>query len=391
MCVLVLGGAGTVGRLIVRELARDGVETLVADLDEAGAARVARDFGGGVATSARVDVRDAASLEKVLRGSAACINSSQYYFNLDVMGACLKSRVGYLDLGGLFHVTRQQLDLNEDFQEAGVMAVLGIGSCPGVSNVQAGWLGGMLDRIESIRIYNGTSPEEDDPLAAPYSIQTILDEIGMPPMVFREGAFVETDPLGEEETYAFPEPIGRVKTHLSLHSEVATIPLTFAAKGIRECFFKINFFGFSEAAGRKLEFLVRLGLASADPVKVAGEAVSPRSVLLELLKQKSQSAAEPAARLFRDVVTEARGTLGGKPVTLRVDTTGWSEDAPGAVAPRLVSAAPAIVGRWMGEGKLNKPGVWAPEAVVDPEPFFAEMAQRGFTTSLTRTESTFPG
>jgi hypothetical protein len=35
--------------------------------------------------------------------------------------------------------------------------------------------------------------------------------------------------------------------------------------------------------------------------------------------------------------------------------------------------------------------VWAPEAVVDPELFFAEMAGRGFTTSLTRTESTFPG
>lgn len=46
MRVLVLGGAGQVGRLVECELPRDGVDVLVADLDEAGAARVARDFGG---------------------------------------------------------------------------------------------------------------------------------------------------------------------------------------------------------------------------------------------------------------------------------------------------------------------------------------------------------
>ena len=38
-------------------------------------------------------------------GAAVCVNSTQYYFNLDVMRACLKAGVHYLDLGGLFHVT----------------------------------------------------------------------------------------------------------------------------------------------------------------------------------------------------------------------------------------------------------------------------------------------
>lgn len=389
MRIVVLGGAGTVGRLIVHELSRDGASVVVADLDGPAAQRVAREFGAG-AESSQVDVTDPKSLSAALRQADACVNSAQYYFNLEVMRGCLEARVPYLDLGGLFHLTRRQMEMGEAYHEAGVTAVLGIGSCPGVSNVQAGWLAGMLDTVESVRIYNGTSPEEDDPLAAPYSIQTILDEIGMPPLVFRDGAFVAADPLGEEEDYDFLPPIGPKKTHLSLHSEVATIPLTFAAKGIRECFFKINFFGFSEAAGRKLEFLVRLGLTTSDFVDVAGQPVNPRAVLLRLLKDRAQI---PAAgpRLFRDVATEVRGTWRGAATTLRADTTGWSEDTPGSISPRLVSAAPAIVARWIAEGRLRKPGVWAPEAAVEPESFFREMAARGFTTSLTRTEAAFPG
>jgi saccharopine dehydrogenase-like NADP-dependent oxidoreductase len=45
------------------------------------------------------------------------------------------------------------------------------------------------------------------------------------------------------------------------------------------------------------------------------------------------------------------------------------------------------VARWLAGGKLNRPGVWPPELAIDPEPFFAELAERGFTTTLTRTET----
>ncbi len=44
-------------------------------------------------------------------------------------------------------------------------------------------------------------------LAAPYAIQTILDEISMPAMVFRDGEFIERPALGEEKHYLFPEGI----------------------------------------------------------------------------------------------------------------------------------------------------------------------------------------
>jgi saccharopine dehydrogenase-like NADP-dependent oxidoreductase len=385
MRIVILGGAGIIGRVIALDLVQDTEEVVVADRDQKGAQQVAKDVGGG-AVALPVDVTTAKSLEQVLEGADACINSVNYYFNLEVMQACLKAHVPYLDLGGLFHVTRKQMELHQAFEQAGVTAVLGLGSCPGVANVQTGWLGGMLDTVGYVHIYNGSTQEETGSLAAPYAIQTILDEIDKPAMVFREGKFVECAPLSEEQFFLFREPIGWRKTHLSLHSEVATIPLSLADKGIQECFFKITFFGYAEPALRKLEFLAQLGLASTEPVEVDGAQVRPRDVLLTLLKQLPETEEKPVSKGYKEVITEVKGTEDGEEILLQASTFGgphptWGISG-GAV---LVAAPPAIVARWLAGGQLDRPGVWPPEQVIEPEPFFAALAERGFSTQLTRT------
>ena len=387
MRIVILGGAGTIGRVIALDLVQDVPEVVIADRDLEAASTTARRVGKG-AIPAGVDVTDRKALRSLLEGADACINSVNYYFNLDVMDACREVGVPYLDLGGLFHVTRRQLELHEAFRQAGVTAVLGLGSCPGVANVHAGWLGAMLDTVEYVRIYNGSTQDEGESLAAPYAIETILDEISKPAMVFRGGSFVEMPPVSEEEYYLFPEPIGWAKTHLSLHSEVATIPLSLADKGIQECFFKITFFGYSEMALRKLQFLAEAGLADAGPIEVDGSAVRPRQVLLKLLEKVPQTSQKPVSQGFKDVATEVKGTKDGEQVTLRADTTGWPHPEWGVSGGTLlVGVPPAVLARWMADGRLTRPGVWAPEQVVDPIPFFDELALRGFTTTLTRTET----
>jgi len=249
MRVIVLGGAGIIGRAIARDLVQDVDEVLIADLDEHAAKTVAQSLGRG-ASWLGVDVTAPDSLAEALLGAQVCVNSVNYYFNMEVMRACLASGVPYIDLGGLFHMTRRQLELHTQFERQGVTAILGLGSCPGVANVQAGWLAGKLESVDSVRIYNGSTQDEEESLAAPYAIQTILDELSMPAMIFRDRQFQDRPPLGEEEYFTFPEPIGRAKTHLSLHSEVATIPLSLADKGIRECTFKITTFGFANSTAR---------------------------------------------------------------------------------------------------------------------------------------------
>jgi len=305
------------------------------------------------------------------------------------MDACLEARASYVDLGGLLHTTRKQLEYDERFRKAGLLAILGLGSCPGIANVQARVLADAFDGVESIRIYNGATPDQGDSLAWGYSIQTILDEITQPPVIFRDGRFQETAPLGEEELYAFQEPIGVAKVHLSLHSEVATLPLTYGPKGIRECFFKISFFGYSEKALRQLQFLTQLGLASEEAIDVRGAKVRPRDVLIEVLKRAPQ--VERTRSLgFKHIVTEVRGTKGGKAVAGKVETIAWPHEGWGVSGGTfLVASPPAIVARYVARGSLKLTGVLPPERAVEAAPFFTDLEARGARTTMSVAEQ-FP-
>ena len=83
---------------------------------------------------------------------------------------------------------------------------------------------------------NGATTDSRDSLAWPYSLATILDEMTERPVIFRASKFLELEPLSEEEAFDFRAPIGHRITHLTLHSEPATLPLSYAHKGVQECF-----------------------------------------------------------------------------------------------------------------------------------------------------------
>lgn len=388
MRIVVLGGAGIIGRAIGRDLASDRLvrELVIADLDLEGAQKAAASFGRPGVTAIRVDVTDHAALVRLLEGAGAVVNAVQYSFNLAVMAACLDARVPYIDLGGLFHTTRRQLELDGRFKSAGILAVLGLGSCPGIANVQARVLADTFETVDSIRIYNGATPDQGDSLAWAYSIETIFDEITLPAMVFREGEFKDAPALSEEEVYRFQEPIGASKVHLSLHSEVATLPLTYASKKIQECFFKISFFGYSETALRQLQFLAQLGLASTEKVAVRGHEVRPRDVLVEVLKRSPRSERTRSIG-FKDIVTEVRGKRDGVDVSGKVETTAYPHQEWGiSGGTLLVASPPAIVARWLAQGKVKATGVLPPERAVEAGPFFRDLESRGARTTVSVVE-----
>ncbi len=399
MKLILLGGAGIIGKVIARDLAltTDVAEVIVADLNEAGARETIASAAPGDSRfkAAQIDVTDQAALVKLLTGADAVINSVQYYFNFEVMRACLEAGCHYLDLGGLFHTTRKQLQLHPDFQAKGLTAILGLGSCPGIANVQPALVADRFDTIESIKIYNGATTDSRDSLAWPYSLATILDEMTERPVVFRQGEFVELPPLSEEETFTFRRPIGSRVTHLTLHSEAATLPLSYASKGLRECFFKINFFGYSETAFRRLQQLTQLGLGDKTPVTVpvklpggqlAEVEVRPRDVLAEVLR-RSEATRRGENPGFKDIATVVAGVKNGQPLTIRVDTTAWPNPAYGVSGGTLVvGVPPAVVARWLAAGEVAVKGVYSPETGVEPQRFFQALAQRGIHTEVTITE-----
>ena len=381
--VVILGGAGAMGRITARDLvrtSRGAVEVVVADRDPS----PLRDLG---AATVRVEVADAASLARALDGAFAVIASLPYRFNLAAMRGALAVGAHYLDLGGLFHETRRQLDLGRTFERAGKMAILGIGSAPGIVNVLAALAARDLDHVREVHCLVGsvdhTHYREAPPLGFGYSADTLLDEFVLPSAVFRRGAFAMVPALDPRERIdvRFPPPIGPLAVDTTLHSEVATLPLSFATRGIREVTFRQ---GFDRDFMEKVRFLVKLGLA--DPGELAtrgdgaeaGAGVSPRQVLFALLRRLP--AATPVGRPARYEVLRAlvRGTRRGRSVTVTADCHAGPR-AGGGVGPDIdTGAPPSIAVQLMLSGEIEiRPGVWAPEEVVPVEPLVRELERRG--------------
>jgi lysine 6-dehydrogenase len=387
MRITVIGGAGKMACISVQDLAQDPRvdEVVIADLNLDQAKVVEEYIKSPKITSQKVDVNDHASLVELLKGSDACLNGTVYYTNLAVMEACLSAGVHYTDMGGLFFTTHKQIELSDRFREAGLSAVLGMGSAPGIPNLQARYAADRLDTVESIKIYDGIMPPPTDDPKFTYAVPTIVDELIMEPMVYKDGDFKAEAPLSGFEDYWFTKPIGLLPMHLSLHSEVATLPISFKDKGVKECFFKINYWGMAKAVVEKIRVLAEFGFGGTEPVEVKGQSIIPRDLMVTLLAGYVPPITEFLAppkneppNWVKEIVTEVQGTKDGQEMTFRLGTLTCKGALPTGVAP-------AIAAVWLAEGRVE-PGVFPPEIALDPLPFFKELEERGIFTQLTTTQ-----
>ena len=190
--IAVVGAAGTIGRKVVEFLQGWGAPARSLDFRYEGADHV--------------DARDVSSVARALDGAAVCVNCADYRLNLEVMRGALTAGTHYVDLGGLFHMTRRQLELDGDFRAAGLTGILGMGSAPGKTNLLAR---AAVERLAAeprrLEIWAATRDPgaAGHPFPAPYSVQTLLDELRMEPMIVADGELQAVEPLsGEAEREA---------------------------------------------------------------------------------------------------------------------------------------------------------------------------------------------
>ncbi|WP_227356556.1 saccharopine dehydrogenase family protein [Haladaptatus salinisoli] len=377
MKVISLGGCGAMGRATSHELAENGdVELIIADADRDAAEDLAAELPGEV-DATRVDVTDRDRLVDVLVDADVVANALPYSFNVDVMEACLEADAHYLDLGGLYHKTREQLELDGAFDDAGLTAVLGIGASPGLTNVAAARGASRLDRVDEVHIRTGAKGGGD---GFAYSAKTILDELTMNPVVFHDGEFEELEPLSGRETYTMPEPVGEVEGFHSIHSELATMPDTF--EGVETVDFRV---AFSPDLVNICDVLIGLNLTSEEEVEFAGAEFSPREFLDWHLDQQPKPGAVEEWKSFRvDVV----GEEDGDPARYQLTTVVESRlDDWGLKATAVWTGVPmGIAAELVGRGDVLDTGAKPPEQLLDPELFIDELRERGIEIVETRRE-----
>lgn len=351
MNVAVLGAGGIIAPAIVRDLAEsEEVEgLLLLDLDGARAEAVAAEHGGGRARAAEVDARGG-TLADALDDVDVLVNSASYRVNLDAMRACLAAGSHYVDLGGLYWMTGDQLELSDDFERAGLLGLLGMGSSPGKTNVMAvravRELGGTPRRVDVV----AAGRDLDPPLGPsfPYSPQTLVDELTMAPMAQRGGEPVALEPMQAGGTVELPDPIGRAETIYTLHSEVRTFPSSF---GCLECSFRLSL------APAVLERVRALVGGDEDVVAEAARTAVPASA-----KTVSVHRVEAEGDDSRVVRVTA--------VTRPIEAWGIG----GGIVSTATPAAAAV--RLLARGRIAARGVLPPERCVDPDDLFPELEQR---------------
>jgi len=412
MRVVVVGGAGAMGRWTVRDLTEsEGVdEVVVADLDgsrarEAAGWAAARSGSNGTAqvSGLALDAGDGEALRRAFDGADVVCNCAVHATNLPVMEACADAGTHYVDLGGLYHTTRRQLALHDRFVAAGVTAVVGMGGSPGTTNVLAALAGHDLEVVEEVEVRLGVADFAPSaaPVPVPYAIQTILDEFAVPAVTFRDGRLVEVPAMSEQEELDFPPPVGRVRVGHTLHSEVATLPLHFADRGIRSVSFKV---GFPAEFMDKLALLTALGLADTSPVELPSGPVVPRELLVHCITQTAtmpgpEAAPDDAEAIWVRVRGRRAGpsgdpalapredSLDGSPVERLAECLVRPHPAWQAGAGQLdTGVPPSIVAQFLATKLIDRPGVLAPEDAVPPEPFLAELAARNMEVTLITTE-----
>ena len=375
MHIIVLGGAGAMGRVTVRTLTEyaDIDRITIADYSEERAREVASALQSSKIEVRQIDVNDVERLSALIRGANVVLSAVEYVYNLPVLRACIQERVHYADLGGLFHMTRTLMALHDEAEAAGITAILGMGGTPGITNLLARAAVDKLDRVESVKVQLGCGDETPStaPLVAPYSIRTILDEFTKPPQVFQDGAWYPQQPLTGQEELIFPLPVGRATAIYSLHSECASFPVSFRDKGIRHVSFKI---AFPSDFLTKLKFLVDIGLGSDAPISVRGVKVSPREVLAKLLEMAPVEEVEPQDCDVLRVVVSGEANDQAVEITNQVVVLPYRRWGIGAGA--LDTGTPlAIAGHMLANGEITRRGAFGPEMCVPLAPFFQELAR----------------
>jgi saccharopine dehydrogenase-like NADP-dependent oxidoreductase len=290
MRVLVVGSGGVGAAVAAVAQRRDFFERMVfADVDENRARRAVAQHGDDRFAAAGVDASDASSVAELARAERAdaILNAVDPRFDPPIFQAAFDAGCTYLDMAMTLSNAETgeklgdaQFAQADRWEEAGRLALLGIGVEPGLSDIFARYARDELfSEIDLIGVRDGADLQVDGYDFAPtFSIWTTIEECLNPPVIWeRDRGWYTTEPFSEPEVFVFPEGIGPVECVNVEHEEVLLIPRFIDCR-------RVDFkYGLGEEFIGVLKTLQKLGLDSTTPVKVRGVEVAPRDVVAAAL------------------------------------------------------------------------------------------------------------
>ncbi|MEL0586061.1 MAG: saccharopine dehydrogenase family protein [Candidatus Thiodiazotropha sp. (ex. Lucinoma kazani)] len=380
--VLVIG-AGGVGRVVTHKCAQ--LPTIFSDIWLASRTlskcnQIASEIKGRSIHTAKVDADNVSELVTLIRTiePEMVINVALPYQDLTIMDACLETGIDYLDTANYEPRDEAKFEYKwqwayqQRFIDAGLMALLGSGFDPGVTNVFIAYaLKHHFDQIDSVDILDCNAGDHGYPFATNFNPEINIREVTANGRYFNEGKWIETQPMEISRVFDFPE-IGPRKMFLLYHEEMESLTKHIPVRQMR------FWMTFGESYLKHLEVIQNLGLDSIEPMVFQGQQIIPLQFLKALLPDPASLG--PRTKGKTNIGCIIHGVKDGKPASRYIYNICDHEACYKETCAQGVSyttGVPAMIGaKMILEGKWRQPGVWNMEQ-FDPDPFMQDLNRYG--------------
>ncbi|MGE3143826.1 MAG: saccharopine dehydrogenase family protein, partial [Hyphomonadaceae bacterium] len=339
------------------------------------------DLQGRTVKTAQVNADDVGETVALLRKvrPAVLINVALPYQDLTLMQACLEAGVDYLDTanyeapGFAKFDYRHQWAFRDKYEDAGRMALLGSGFDPGVTNVFCAYAQKHLfDEIDTIDILDCNAGDHGHKFATNFNPEINIREITARGRYWKEGQWVETDPLSQSMMFDYPG-VGPRKSYLLYHEELESLAKNI--KGLKQIRFWMTF---GDSYLKHLEVLQNVGMTRIDPIEYEGHKIVPIQFLKALLPDPASLAPNYTGKT--SIGCLIAGRKDGKPIRKFIynicDHAETYKEVRGQAISYTTGVPAAVGAEMMVSGKWKGPGVFNIEE-LDPDPFLERLGPAG--------------
>jgi saccharopine dehydrogenase (NAD+, L-lysine-forming) len=389
MSKVLIIGAGGVGQVVTHKCAqrRDIFsEITLASRTKSKCDAIAAQLGNMINT-AQVDADNVPEMVALIKKvqPKLVINVALPYQDLHIMDACLETGVDYLDTANYEPLDTAHFEYSwqwayqERFKEKGLMALLGSGFDPGVTNVYTALAAKKyLDVVEEIDIIDANAGSHGQPFATNFNPEINIREVTATCRHWENGQFVESPALSTKRVFDFPEGIGPMNCYRLYHEEMESIVKHIPT--IKKAQFWMTF---SENYLKHLEVLQNVGMTRIDEVEYNGQKIVPIQFLKALLPDPGSLGPLTKGKTCIGVI--ARGTKDGQKKQVYIYNICDHEACYKEVQSQAISyttGVPAVVGAiMMLTEKWHEAGVWNMEQ-FDPELFLDVLGPMGLSTVI---------
>jgi saccharopine dehydrogenase (NAD+, L-lysine-forming) len=407
---LLLIGVGGVGQsiaAIIKKAGKNGewLEKMVlADYDLERAEKAAARLADKRFVAEKIDARSPENIKQLIRRHEITfiMNAVDPKFNVPIFDTAFECGAGYMDCAMTLsqkHPLRPyelpyvklgdyQFDRHEEWKARGIMAIVGSGVEPGISDVFARYADKHLfDEIDEVNVRDGDNyvvPGVN--IAFGFSIWTTIEECLNPPIIWeKERGWFCTETFSEPEEFIFPAGIGKVEVVNVEHEEVILVPRVIDCNRVT---FK---YGISREFRTMLTNLKNLGMDSADKkIKVGNSEITPREFLAIVAPSPLETSAKMVGKGCAGTwVTGKKDGLKRSVYLYQVADNQKCIKRYGTSSVVVQTAVgPVVMLDLVANGKWFEAGVHGPES-FDPDPFVEKLAVYGFPASLMEMDSEY--